>query len=79
LPDFIAAVSGIFVAMSAAWILAALFFALGLGSLAGALFLTIFYSASRLAAAAERASDKKQGAGRKPTPQKFHQIRGEHG
>jgi nicotinamide riboside transporter PnuC len=53
--DLIAAFSGLFGAFSLVWIVVGLFTALLLGTVAASLFVSIFYSASRLANAAERA------------------------
>jgi hypothetical protein len=56
--DLIAAFSGLFGAFSLVWIVVALFAALILGTVTVSLFVSIFYSASRLANAAERACSK---------------------
>jgi flagellar basal body-associated protein FliL len=53
--DLVAALSGFFAAASIVWILLGLFIALVLGTLMAAFFVSIFYGASRLAHAAEKA------------------------
>jgi hypothetical protein len=58
--DLIAAFSGLFGAFSLVWIVLALFAALVLGTVTVSLFVSIFYSASRLASAAERACSKSE-------------------
>jgi hypothetical protein len=52
--DLVAALSGLFAIFSIAWIVGVLFAALFLGTLVALLFVSIFYSASRLANVAER-------------------------
>jgi hypothetical protein len=56
--DLVAALSGLFGVFSLAWIVVCLFAALLLGIVTASLFVSIFYSASRLANAAERACSK---------------------
>jgi hypothetical protein len=63
--DLVAALSGLFGAFSLAWIVLCLFLALVLGTVTALLFVSIFYSASRLANVAERACSK--------SPAQFHQ------
>jgi hypothetical protein len=52
--DLVAALSGLFAIFSITWIVVVLIGALLLGTLVALLFVSIFYSASRLANAAER-------------------------